>query len=347
MMTLTLLGIAAPTFWVSLVRSYEELLVCAALFGMAGNSFTVGVAWCSAWFPDRSKGTALGVFGAGNVGALVTKLIAPMILAAIPTAGLLGGIVPAGWRFVPVVYAALLVVLAAMVWFLSPTPDRRPGHGRPIAQVLAPLRHARVWRLGLYYVVVFGAYVALAAYLPRYYVDVYGLPLATAGYLTALFIFPASLLRPVGGWLSDRYGPRCVTYGVFLTMILALGLLSLPPSEGGMDAWSFTALTVVVGCAMGIGKASVFKYVPDYFPQDVGAVGGLVGMLGALGGFILPLAFGALWRWVGSPQAVFAALLALTLLCLCWLHVVVLRLNAAKRAARKSSLNCGPVPAST
>jgi NNP family nitrate/nitrite transporter-like MFS transporter len=98
---------------------------------------------------------------------------------------------------------------------------------------------------------------------------------------------------------------------------------------------------------MGIGKASVFKYVPDYFPRDVGAVGGLVGMLGALGGFVLPLAFGALWQWTGSPQALFAALLAITLVSLCWLHVVVLRLNAAKRASRKSSLNCEAVPVST
>jgi NNP family nitrate/nitrite transporter-like MFS transporter len=331
MMTLTLLGTAVPTFLVSRVTDYWELLACAALFGLAGNSFTVGIAWCSAWFPNRSKGTALGVFGAGNVGASVTKFLAPVLLATIPAAGFAGGLVPGGWRFVPVVYGVLLLVTAALVWFLSPTPDRRPGRGRPLAEVLAPLKHARVWRFSLYYVVVFGAYVALAAYLPRYYVDVYGLPLATAGYLTALFIFPASLLRPLGGWLSDRHGPRRVTYCVFLTMAAALALLSVPASVLDLGVWGFTTLMFVVGCGMGIGKASVFKYVPDYFPKDVGAVGGMVGMLGALGGFVLPPLFGLLGRWAGSPQTAFVALLALTLASLAWLHGVVSRIKATER----------------
>ena len=344
MMTLTLLLTAAPTFWVSRVTSFEELLACAALFGLAGNSFTVGIAWCSAWFPNRTKGTALGVFGAGNVGASVTKFLAPTLLATIPAAGFLGGAIPGGWRFVPVVYAVPLLLMAAAVWFLSPAPDRCPGRGRPLAEVLAPLRHTRVWRLSLYYVVVFGAYVALAAYLPKYYVDVYGLPLATAGYLTALYIFPASLLRPLGGWLSDHYGPRRVTYSVFVVMAASLAVLSVPASVLDLGVWGFTALMFVVGCGMGIGKASVFKYVPDYFPRDVGAVGGLVGMLGALGGFLLPPAFGVLGRWAGSPQAAFAALLLLTLVSLCWLHAVVVRLKATARIA---AADAEAVPAST
>ncbi|HJZ54553.1 MAG TPA: MFS transporter, partial [Gemmataceae bacterium] len=139
-MTLILLFTALPTFWVSRVTDYWELLACAALFGLAGNSFTVGIAWNSAWFPHRSKGTALGVFGAGNVGASATKFLAPAILAATPAAGYFGGVLPGGWRLVPVVYAVLLVLMAAAVWFLSPWPDRRPGDGRPLSGVLAPLR---------------------------------------------------------------------------------------------------------------------------------------------------------------------------------------------------------------
>ena len=334
-MTLTLLLIAIPTFWTSRATSYEELLVCAALFGLAGNSFTVGIAWNSAWFPDRSKGTALGIFGAGNVGASATKFLAPALLASVPATGLLGGAVPGGWRFIPVVYTVLLVLAAMAVWSLCPAPDRRPGRGRPLAEMLAPLRHARVWRFSLYYVVVFGAYVALAAYLPRYYVDVYGLSLATAGYLTALFIFPASLLRPLGGWLSDRHGPRRVTYCVFTGLALLLAILSLPASTLDLGVAGFTALVLGVGCAMGIGKGSVFKYVPDYFPKDVAAVGGMVGLLGALGGFVLPPLFGALERWAGAPQAAFTALLALTLVSLGWLHLVVVRIKSVQRAAPK------------
>jgi MFS transporter, NNP family, nitrate/nitrite transporter len=342
-MTLTLLLTALPTFLVSRVTTFEELLACAALFGLAGNSFTVGIAWNSAWFPNRTKGTALGVFGAGNVGASVTKFLAPALLATIPAVGFFGGAIPGGWRFVPVVYAVLLVLMAAAVWFLCPSPDRSPGRDRPMAEVLAPLKYTRVWRFSLYYVVVFGAYVALAAYLPKYYVDVYGFSLATAGYLTALFIFPASLLRPLGGWLSDRYGPRGVTYAVFIVMTAALALLSLPASALDLGPWGFTTLMFVVGCGMGIGKASVYKYVPDYFPRDVGAVGGLVGMLGALGGFVLPPAFGAFGRWAGSPQVAFVALLALTAVSLGWLHLVVLRIKAAERTEQATEPEAEPV----
>ena len=87
----------------------------------------------------------------------------------------------------------------------------------------------------------------------------------------------------------------------------------------------------VLGCAMGIGKASVYKYIPDYFPSDVGAVGGVVGMLGALGGFFLPPAFGTLGRWSGIPQLAFLVLLGLTVWSLVWLHIAVLRLRGATR----------------
>lgn len=332
-LTLLLLGCAAPTALVAWADTYPQLLACAALFGLAGNAFTAGVSWVSAWTPHRAKGTALGVFGAGNVGAAATKFLAPAILAAVPAAGLAGGLVPGGWRLIPLVYAGLLVLMAAAVWFLSPTPDRCPGRGRTSRDLLTPLRHARVWRFSLYYVVVFGAYVALSAYLPRYYVDVYGLSLTTAGYLTALFIFPASLLRPLGGWLSDRYGPRPVMYAVLGSMAAALAVASLPASAVDLGAAGFTVLMVVVGVGMGVGKAAVFRYVPDYFPRDVGAVGGLVGMLGALGGFALPPAFGLLGRLSGSPQVAFLALLGLTLVSLGWLHLVVRRLTAAARPA--------------
>ncbi len=199
--------------------------------------------------------------------------------------------------------------------------------------ILAPLRSVRVWRFSLYYVVVFGAYVALSGWLPKFYIDTYGIPLHEAALYTATFIFPASLLRPLGGWLSDKYGARVVTYTVFFWMTAALVILAIPHGVYLGFAYrpaapAFAALMFVVGCCMGIGKASVFKYIPDYFPDDVGAVGGLVGMLGALGGFFLPPAFGALGRASGVPQMAFAVLLLLTAGSLAWLHLTVRRLRA-------------------
>lgn len=332
MMVVLLLVTALPTFWVSQARSYPELLVCAALFGVAGNAFTVGVSWNSAWFPHESKGIALGVFGAGNVGASLTKLIAPFLLAVLPATGLAGGLLPGGWRAIPVLYAMVLVAMALILLVLAPRRDRLPGRGKSTWQMLKPLGCVRVWRFSLYYVVVFGAYVALAAWLPRYFMDTHGLTLAQAGGMTALFIFPASLFRPLGGWLSDVHGPRVVTYAVFMVMSLALGILSVPTSILPLGPGWCAALIVVVGCGMGIGKASVYKYIPDYFPNDVGAVGGLVGMLGAMGGFILPPAFGYCVRVTGCSQAAFGVLLFATLVSLAWLHLVVMAMRGSESA---------------
>jgi NNP family nitrate/nitrite transporter-like MFS transporter len=239
-------------------------------------------------------------------------------MAVVPAGAHLGGIVRGGWRFVPALYAALLVVLAAAVWLWAPAPDRRPGAARSLADMLRPLRNVRIWRFGLYYVVVFGAYVALSLWLPLYYQTVYQCSLAKAALLTAAFIFPASLLRPLGGWLSDRLGARPVTYGVFSLMLVASLALS-----ARVGLWTCFALVELLGVCMGIGKASVYKYIPSYFPNDVGAVGGLVGTLGALGGFFLPLGFAHLSESSGRPQSCFWLLLALTLGSFCWLHVTV------------------------
>jgi len=322
-MTVILLFTAVPCYLLSTAHSYAQLLTYALLFGVAGNSFAVGIAWNSAWFSKQRQGSALGTFGAGNVGASVTKLLGPAVLAAIPVAGLFDGLIPGGWRAVPVLYSGLLVVMAAVVWFASPKPERTPGAGRAISDMLVPLKEVRVWRFGLYYVVVFGAYVSLSLWLPTYYIDVYGVTPAVAGLLTAMFIFPASLLRPLGGYLSDRFGARSVTYAVFIAMSLLCVPLALPLGITQLSVTAFTVLIIAIGVGMGVGKASVYRYIPDYFPKDVGAVGGLVGTLGALGGaFLMPL-FGLIESNLGIRQSAFVLLFGLTVLSIAWLHLVV------------------------
>ncbi len=347
-MTVLLLAIAVPTYMVSRAETYEQLIVLALLFGLAGNAFNVGISWNSAWFPRERQGTALGVFGAGNVGASVTKLIGPTLISVVPAAGLLGGLFPGGWRFVPVLYAVLLVLMAAIVWFGTPAADKCPGHGRSLRELMRPLRNTRVWRFSLYYVIVFGAYVALSAWLPKYYVDVYHLELGTAALLTALFIFPASLLRPLGGWLSDRFGARRIMYLVFAIMTGALILLSAPSghivlqvsqsfdADGltevlpfSLGVVPFTVAVILLGVGMGIGKAAVYKHIPEYFPNDVGAVGGLVGLIGALGGFFLPPMFAWSFKITGLPQSTFAILLVVTIAGFLWMHRTVLMILRA------------------
>jgi NNP family nitrate/nitrite transporter-like MFS transporter len=333
-LTVLLLASAVPCALMSWARTYDELLACAFAYGLAGNAFSAGIAWNAAWFPRERQGFALGTFGAGNVGASLTKLIGPALLAAVPTAGFLGGALPGGWRFIPVVYAALLVVMAAAVLVGAPRPDRRPGSGRSLRAMLRPLQVMRVWRFGLYYVVVFGAYVAFSLWLPNYYKTVFGLGLGTASLLTALFIFPASLLRPVGGWLSDRYGARPVTYAVFAVMLLACLPLAAPQLFG-LGLPGFVICVEILAIGMGIGKASVYKYIPDYFPTDVGAVGGLVGTLGALGGFFMPLTFGYLEQRSHRPESCFWLMAALIACSFTWLHLVVTTLR--RREARHAT----------
>jgi NNP family nitrate/nitrite transporter-like MFS transporter len=344
-LTVMLLMTAIPTLALSQVTNVAVLYVLAFLIGFAGNSFSTGIAWNSAWFPRNQQGFALGLFGAGNVGASVTKLIGPGIIAATAGSVYLGGWVDGGWRLIPVVYAVLLVLMAIATWFGTPFPDRKPGAGASLRAQLEPAKTSRVWRFSLYYVVVFGAYVALASAMPKYYVNEYGVELWSAGLLTALFIFPASLLRPVGGWMSDKLGARRVMYGTFFAMLITSGILMMPSGFITVDVlesraaggtaeilpWDlgiipFTVLLFLLGCAMGIGKAAVYKHIPEYFPDDVGAVGGFVGMIGGLGGFFLLPMFAYATALTGIPQALFGVLFLLTLACLIWMHVTIVNM---------------------
>jgi len=348
-----LLVTSVPAYLLAHIElTYTWLLVLAFFVGFAGNLFSVGIAWNSHWFERNRQGFALGVFGAGNVGASATKFIGPAVIAGTVGGSYLGGIIPGGWRFVPFFYAVLLVGMAAITWFASPRHDHRPGAGRTVRQLLVPLKQMRVWRFSLYYVVTFGAYVALAAWLPKYYVDVYDQTLSHAALLTALFIFPASLLRPVGGWMSDKVGARRVMYLTFGVMLLATGILMMPygyivlnnPDGTSTEVlpWSvgvqlFTLLVFFIGCSMGIGKAAVYKHIPEYFPHDVGAVGGLVGSLGALGGFFLPLLFAYTTALTGMPQSTFFVLFVVTLWAALWMQWTIHRMlsSASPRLVNK------------
>ena len=339
-MTFLLAATAVPAFLVSRADSYAMLLVLAFFVGFGGNSFSAGIAWNSAWQPRERQGFALGLFGAGNVGASVTKFIGPPLIAGTAGASYFG-FIDGGWRLVPVVYAVLLLVMAALIWFGTPSQDRAPGTGQPLRQQVRPLRSMRVWRFSLYYVAVFGAYVALAAWLPTYYMDNFAVSLQTAALLTATYIFPASLLRPYGGHLSDRFGARRVMYWTFGAMLVVTGILMMPNGhivishpDGTQSehlAYSiglvpFAVLVFLLGCAMGVGKAAVFKHIPEYFPDNVGAVGGLVGMLGGLGGFFLPPLFAYTKAWSGFPSSTFFVLFVLTLVCAVWMHWTVVHM---------------------
>jgi NNP family nitrate/nitrite transporter-like MFS transporter len=334
---------AVPLLLLCLATEYWQYLVLGLFIGLAGTSFAVGIAYTSAWFPQRLQGTALGIFGAGNTGASLTKLFAPGLMLVVPAGGL--GLLPGGWRFVPFVYALAVLVTAVIYWNFTFT-DHSHHKRESVRQLLAPLQHVRVWRFSLYYFLVFGGYVALSLWLPKYYIDVFGLPLGQAALLAALFVFPSGIIRAPGGWLSDRYGARTVMYWVLSVCVVASFLLMFPDVEMGflvpatyagagagprvslrMGPYLFTAIVFVLGLAMGIGKAAVFKHIPHYFPDKVGSVGGLVGVIGGLGGFVMPILFGAMTQATHLPTTTFAFIFALSVACLVWMQVVIRRMS--------------------
>jgi NNP family nitrate/nitrite transporter-like MFS transporter len=334
---------ALATWALTLADTYPMYLLAALGVGLAGGSFIIGVAYVSRWYDAGHQGTALGIFGAGNIGAAVTKFVAPFVMVAY------------GWQGVANAWAAGLAIMA-VVFFLFAKDDpqlverRRTGVRAPsFAQQFAPLKNLQVWRFSLYYFFVFGAFVALALWLPHYLIDVYGVDVKTAGMAAASFSLSASLFRAYGGHLSDKFGARSVMYWTFGFSLVFLFMLSYPPTDyviqgkdgaiafsTSMGLWPFVILLFALGFFMSLGKAAVFKHIPVYYPQHVGSVGGLVGMIGGLGGFVLPIAFGALLDLTGIYTSCFALLFALVGIALSWMH---LSIRAMERATHGEALD--------
>ena len=333
-MTLVMLAAAAATWALTQVTTYVGFLFAALFVGIAGGSFSVGIAYVSKWFPKEKQGTALGTFGAGNVGAAVTKLLAPMVMVA------------AGWQRVAEIWA-IAIAITAVLFFLftkdDPEHAARKASGRKPASFLAqlePLKNIQVWRFSLYYFFVFGAFVALALWLPRYLMGVYKLDVATAGMIAAMYSIPASLFRIVGGWMSDKIGARSVMYWTFGVSAIVCFILSYPATNyvvhgiEGDIAFSmaigvvpFTVLVFILGFFMSLGKAAVYKHIPVYYPGHVGSVGGIVGLIGGLGGFILPIAFGAMNDLIGVWTSCFMLLFVLVSTALAWMHFAIRRME--------------------
>jgi len=401
-----LLICAIPMFLLSRADSFTSFALCSFGFGLAGVSFSIGIAFSSVWYPRERQGTALGIFGAGNAGAALTTLLAPTLLNRLTD----HGANLEGWRQLPVYYAIMLAAMGVIFFIFS--ENKKPASStKSFTEMLTPLKNVRVWRFGLYYFLVFGCFVAFSQWLVPYFVNVYYLPLVTAGLFASAFSLPSGVIRALGGWLSDLFGGRTIMFWVLGASVVISFLVTIPkmdiysPGRGVMakktgvvtavsgdsisvgsqiyavklkpeilesfdsgmlilptkqvwqepvvevgqtvtkkellakgvtriffqaNVWIFAILIILLGSIWGIGKAAVYKLIPDYFPDEVGVVGGMVGVLGGLGGFFCPIIFGYLLEWTGLWTSCWIFMFGLSLVCLLWMQLTVTKLMKEK-----------------
>ncbi|HKT96696.1 MAG TPA: nitrate/nitrite transporter [Paraburkholderia sp.] len=320
---LTMIVTVIPIWLVSYATQLWQFLALGLLVGFAGASFSVGTPYVARWFPKSRQGLAMGIFGAGNSGAAVNKFVAPVLIVA---AG--------SWTIVPKIYSVAMLVTALLFWvFSASNPAHRVTNSTSVASQMRVLADPRVLRYSQYYSVVFGGYVGLSLWMPQYYVNQYGFGIEQAAFLAACFSLPGGVLRAIGGWLSDRYGAYRTTWAVMWVALGCFFLLSYPPTDFviysahgplGLHISTgpvfYTVLMFVVGIAMAVGKASVFKFIGDEYTENIGAVSGVVGLAGGLAGFILPILFGLLVDLTGVRTTCFMLMFGATAVSLLFMH---------------------------
>jgi MFS transporter, NNP family, nitrate/nitrite transporter len=272
LMAFTLIPLGALAIWHD---TFTAIIVFGFFLGFAGASFAVGVPFVSGWYPRSRQGMALGIYGMGMGGTVLGALTAPRIADL--------------WGLrAPFVVAMVLVATMALVFWLmardAPVPRAASG-----GNMLAPLRIFRdrpaAWAPTFYYFLAFGGFVAMFAYLPKLLKSVHHLDKPDAAARAAGFALVAVIARPIGGWLADRIGANTVLRISFGATAILAALLA--PFYDQMVPLTIIALSIAG--AFGLGTGAVFKLVAHDFPDAVGAVTGVVGAAGGLGGFFPPL----------------------------------------------------------
>lgn len=292
-----------PAMLMGFVSEYWQLVLCGLFIGIALASFSVGVGFVSGWYPPARQGTALGIYGAGNIGQSLAAFGSPVLASWL---GFKWGF----WTF------GVLLLVWLLLFLAMARNAPRAGPTKSLGDMLRPLRDSMSWVLSLYYFLTFGGFVAMAIYLPTFLTDMFGLTPQDAGLRTAGFVVLATVMRPVGGWLSDRIGGRLILLWVFpITAAMAI-FLACPLMS------TFTIGALGMAAAIGLGNGAVFKLVPEYFPHAVGSVTGLVGAAGGLGGFFPPLIVGGVRQATGAFTWGFIFLSVFAMICLLvvWKH---------------------------
>jgi NNP family nitrate/nitrite transporter-like MFS transporter len=286
-LSLTALPLLLGWLWAD---SFPAVLLVGLLLGVAGASFAVALPLASRWYPPQYQGLALGIAGAGNSGTVLATFFGPRLAVALGSWHAVFGL-----ALIP-----LLATLTVFVLFAKDSPNQPAP--RPLADYARVLWRADTWWFCLFYAVTFGGFVGLASFLPLYFSDAggYGLDAVAAGNFASLCVVAGSFLRPVGGYLADRFGGVRLLTGLYLGVALALwGVSTMPALEVG------TCLMFLGMGMLGMGNGAVFQLVPQRFGKEIGVLTGIVGAAGGAGGFFLPTLLGALKGMHGSYQGGF------------------------------------------
>lgn len=390
-----------PLFLLPFTTNFWMFALLSFMFGMVGTSFAIGVAYTSLWYPKEWQGRALGIFGMGTAGASITPFLAPSMLRYFSESDPING-----WKYLPVIYGAVLLLMGIAFVIFSKT-KKIEAEPKSVKELLQPLKQVRVWRFGMYYFLLFGSFVSFSQWLLPNFMNVYQTTLILGGLFTTCFSLPAGIIRAFGGFLSDKFGARKVMYWVLCSSVVLSFLLLFPKmdittSGSGLMAskagtitqlsqskivvgdkehlvnpkdidlrhsqffpskttwqevvvaenqkvqkkellaegitqihfeanmWVYLVLVILIGACWGIGSAAVYKHIPEYFPTQVGVIGGMVGMIGGFGGFIGPIVFGYLLSFTGFWTSSWLFIFALSLICLIWMHRVIVNMTKEK-----------------
>ncbi|GAB3060165.1 nitrate/nitrite transporter [Virgibacillus ainsalahensis] len=279
-----------PVFYISIADSFADLVIGGLILGVGGATFSIGVTSLPKYYPKEKHGLVNGIYGVGNIGTAATTFAAPVIAESI------------GWQGTIQLYLILILLFLGLNIIFG---DRKESKVKVsmVKQIKKVYRNSMLWFLSLFYFITFGSFVAFTVFLPSFLVNNFNLTPVDAGLRTAGFIAVATLLRPVGGWLADRFNAFTILMIVFIGVTLSGILLSFSPNI----EW-YTVGSIAVAVTVGIGNGTVFKLVPLYFAGQSGIANGIVSAMGGLGGFFPPIILTAVFNITGNYAIGFMAL---------------------------------------
>lgn len=279
-----------PVFYISVASTFIDLVIGGLILGVGGAVFSVGVTSLPKYYPKEKHGFINGVYGVGNIGTAITTFGAPIIAENI------------GWQGTVRLFLILILIYCALIFIFGDRKEERKKQSM-FEEIQKVYKSSTLWFFSLFYFITFGAFVAFTMFLPVFLVDYFNLNPVDAGIRTAIFVIIATALRPVGGFLADKFNAYIILMFVFAGITLSGILLAFSP-----DIIWYTVGALTVAVTVGIGNGAIFKLVPLYFSKQAGVVNGIVSALGGLGGFFPPLLLTAVSNITGQHSIAFMLL---------------------------------------